>query len=120
VREPTEALDVEGLNIIIWKDYTMRAKTFWAVLIAVALVLIAAWAIDVDTSGKFKAPEIVADVKPGELPDVDVDTADIDIREKKAEVNIPDVDVNMKKTEVPYPSVDVQSPEENDRDRLDE
>lgn len=90
-------------------------KTLWAVIIAVILVLVAAWAIDFDTSGDLEMPEIRADVDAtgGELPEVDVDTADIEVRERAAQVDVPDVDVEMEERTFTYPDVDIQGPEEN-------
>ena len=93
----------------------MNMKTLWAVIIAVILVLVAAWAIDFDSSGDLEMPEIRADVDAtgGELPDIDADTADIEVEEKAAQVDIPDVDVDMEEETFTYPDVDIQGPEED-------
>lgn len=93
----------------------MSMKTFWAVIIAVILVLVAAWALDFDMAGDFEAPEIRADVDMigGEIPGVDMETADIEVEEKSASVEVPDVDVEMEERAFTYPDIDIESPEEN-------
>ena len=95
----------------------MSSKLLLTAAAAAAIVAFAAWAVDVDVSGDLEIPEVVADVdmRGGELPNVDVDTVDIDVQEKRASIPYPDVDVDVqeKQASIPYPDFEVTSPEEN-------
>jgi len=50
-------------------------------------------ACDVDQTKEAELPEV--DVKGGQAPEFDVETADVDVGTKKTEVEVPDVDVKM-------------------------
>lgn len=50
-------------------------------------------ACDVDQTKEAELPEV--DVKGGQMPEYDVETADVDVGTKKTEVEVPDVDVTM-------------------------
>lgn len=69
---------------------------------------------DVDVKDEGKLPDV--DVKGGEMPDVDVETPDVDVHAEEKEVTVPDVDVETEKTEVTVPDVDVTLPDENDNE----
>lgn len=66
------------------------------VVVLVALVLLAiAWAaglFQVNTDGQLKAPEV--NVEGGSVPDVNVETADIDVGTKTETIEVPTVDVS--------------------------
>ncbi len=67
-----------------------------AILVVVALVALAvAWAaglFNVDTSGSLKAPEV--EVSGGEVPNVDVEAADIDVGTRTETIEVPTVTVD--------------------------
>ena len=50
-------------------------------------------ACDVEQTQEGKLPEV--EVKGGQLPKYDVETADVDIGTKKVEITVPDVNVTM-------------------------
>ncbi len=50
-------------------------------------------ACDVDQTKEGDLPEV--DVKGGQMPEFDVETADVDVTTKKTTVEVPDVDVTM-------------------------
>lgn len=66
-----------------------------AVVALIALALLAiAWALglfNVETEGQLKAPEV--EVTGGEVPDVDVQAADIDVGTKETTVEVPTIEV---------------------------
>jgi hypothetical protein len=69
-----------------------RAIVLIAVVAVAALAL--AWALglfNLDTSGKLEAPRVA--VTGGEVPDVQVETADIDVGTKTTEIEVPTVEV---------------------------
>lgn len=55
------------------------------------------------------------DVKGGDLPNYNVETADVDVNTREATVTVPEVDVKKTETTVPVPNVDVTMPDEKDR-----
>ncbi len=83
------------------------------VLILIAVLVIAgiAWAaglFNVDTSGSLKAPQVT--VQGGEVPDVQVETAKVNVGSKEESVTVPDVHVDTKETSVTVPTVSVEKP----------
>ena len=50
-------------------------------------------ACDVDQTKEAELPEV--DVEGGQMPEYDVETADVDVGTKKTTVEVPDVDVKM-------------------------
>jgi len=50
-------------------------------------------ACDVDQTKEAELPEV--EVKGGQVPEFDVETADVDVGTKKTEIEVPDVDVKM-------------------------
>jgi hypothetical protein len=70
-----------------------RAIAIIAVIAVVALAL--AWVLglfNVDTSGRLVAPEVT--VEGGEVPNVDVETADIDVGTETTTIEVPTVDID--------------------------
>lgn len=64
------------------------------VLVVLALAVVA-WLtglIDFDASGELEAPKV--EVTGGEVPSVDVDTADIDVGTKTETIEVPTIDVD--------------------------
>jgi uncharacterized lipoprotein len=73
-------------------------------------------ACNVEKTQEGELPDVDVNAQGGELPAYDVETADVDVNTKPAEVTVPDVDVNVnsEKATVPVPDVDVNMPQEND------
>ena len=61
--------------------------------------------VDVDVDGDLKAPRVSVD--GGEVPDVDVDVADVDVGSKEVEVKVPDVDVDVKDETITVPTIEI-------------
>lgn len=61
-------------------------------------------------------PDVDVEVKGGNVPEYDVDAADVDVKAKETEVTVPDVDVNTEKKKVTVPDVDVNMPDEKAND----
>jgi hypothetical protein len=88
----------------------MRSKT--SILLAAAL-LVPLVGCQVRQTREAKAPEV--EVKGGQLPEYDVDTADVVISTTPRDITVPDVDVDVKgrETTVRVPKVDVIPPGES-------
>lgn len=69
---------------------------------------------DIDKTEEGRLPDVDVDVEGGKLPKYDVETADVEIGSKKAEITLPDVDVDVdtKKHEITVPDIDVTMPDE--------
>ena len=69
-------------------------RALWIILLVLIILGLIAWAmglLNFDASGELKAPDVK--VSGGEVPDVQVETGDIDVGTKKVEVPVPDVEV---------------------------
>lgn len=69
-------------------------RTALIIILLLALAALAAYALglfNVDASGDLKAPEV--EVSGGEVPDVQVETADVTVGEEPVTVDVPTVDV---------------------------
>jgi hypothetical protein len=88
----------------------MRSKI--ALLLAATLVL-PLTACQVRQTEEGELPEV--EVEGGNMPEYDVDAADVDVTTKPTDVTVPDVDVDVKAEErtINLPDVDVKSPDEN-------
>lgn len=81
-----------------------------AIIVIVALV-VAAFAfglINIDQVREAKAPDIKVETSGGQAPAFDVNTATIDIGEKKSTVKVPTVDVGSKDADVTMPTLSVE------------
>jgi hypothetical protein len=90
-------------------------RIFLTVIALVLLIAVGMWAVDIDLSGETRLPNVDVAVQGGELPEAEVNVADIEVEEKTADVAYPDVDVEMKEEEVTYPSIDIEAPDDYDR-----
>lgn len=91
---------------------TNAGKITMAVVLGGAAVFALVALTDVDVSGDMELPQI--ETSGGEMPDVDVNTADIQVRERQGSVDVPtDIDVETERRTFTYPDVDIDSPEEN-------
>ena len=80
------------------------------ILVVVAVLAVIAYALglfNVDTSGELKAPDVDVAVQGGEVPDVQVEGADVDVGTTTETVKLPDVDVKTTEEEVKLPDVDI-------------
>lgn len=73
-------------------------------------------ACNVEKTQEGELPDVDVNAKSGQLPEYEVETADVDVNTKETTVKVPDVDVDVSSNEatVPVPDVDVNMPEEND------
>ncbi|MGQ5700649.1 hypothetical protein ACUJ46_01160 [Sandaracinobacteroides sp. A072] len=65
------------------------------ILVAAVAVLALAWALglfNVDASGKLQAPDVK--IEGGEVPDVQVETADVSVGTETATIEVPTVDID--------------------------
>ena len=77
-------------------------KTSNAVLTGLAVAVIVAglaWAIDVDVSGETVLPNVDVEMTEGEMPEVDVETIDVDVERGEKEITVPYPDVNVEHEE---------------------
>jgi hypothetical protein len=101
----------------------MKTKNIVIGVVILAAVVVAAIAMNlINVKGEVKLPEVSADVKGGELPEVNVEKGalpDVDVDVKGGElpeVETPDVDVNVeeKPLTIPVPDVEITTPEEKE------
>lgn len=101
-------------------------KTSNAVLTGLAVAVVVAglaWAIDVDVSGETKLPTVEV-TEEGQMPDVAVDTVDIDVTRGERTINVPTVDmdertIEMQERTIPFPEVDVTHPDASAAEEVD-
>ena len=88
----------------------------WTVLLSTALFMLSLAACDVDQTKEAEMPDVDVEVKGGQMPEFEVETADIEVKKETAKIPYPDVDVDVKKkeAEVSYPSIDIEMPGEED------
>ena len=90
------------------------ARNMLVIAILAVLALIALFAfgiIDVDQTKEARLPDVKVEAEGGQLPGVDVDTADVSVGTTKETIELPEVDVKTKKETVELPSVDVKEAE---------
>jgi len=61
--------------------------------LAIGPMILGLAACDVDQTKEAELPEV--EVKGGQAPEFDVETADVDVGTEKKEIEVPDVDVKM-------------------------
>lgn len=73
---------------------------------------------DVKKTQKAELPEVDVDVEtePGQLPEYDVDWADVNVGTKTKTVKVPKVVVVMEEEEIEVPYIDVDMPNEKERE----
>ncbi|HEY0592776.1 MAG TPA: hypothetical protein VGF40_13480 [Thermoanaerobaculia bacterium] len=84
-------------------------KKFGIMILAILMVA-SLGACRVEKTEEGELPEV--EVKGGEMPKYDVDTADVDVTTSTATVTTPDVDVSTETAKVTVPDVDVTMPQE--------
>ena len=86
------------------------SRTIVIILVVVAVLAVLAYALglfNVDASGDLKAPDVDVAVEGGEMPNVQVETADIDVGTRTETVELPEVNVTTKEEQIKLPTVDV-------------
>lgn len=86
------------------------SRTIVIILVVVAVLAVLAYALglfNVDASGDLKAPDVDVAVEGGEMPNVQVETADVDVGTTTETVELPEVDVSTTTEEVKLPTIDV-------------
>jgi len=97
---------------------TSGARTGLIIAIVAILAIIAAFAfgiVDVDQTAKTKLPDV--EVQGGQMPEFDVEAADVDVGTTTTDVAVPTVDVDTKDVGVELPTVDIKradDPNKND------
>lgn len=86
------------------------------VLVAALGAVLSLSACNVEKTQEGELPEVDVNAQSGQLPEYEVETADVDVGTQPATVEVPnvDVDVNTREATIPVPDVDVDMPEEND------
>lgn len=87
------------------------------ILVVVAVLAVIAYAMglfNVDTSGELEAPDVDVTASGGEVPDVQVETADVDVGTQTETVKLPDVDVKTTEEKIKIPDVDIQPAGDDD------
>ncbi|HBR53157.1 MAG TPA: hypothetical protein EYN07_13895 [Flavobacteriaceae bacterium] len=72
---------------------------------------------DIDKKGKTELPEVdvEVDVEEGNLPEFDVDWADVDISTTTKMVEVPKVVVVMEEEEIEVPTIDIDMPDDTEK-----
>jgi hypothetical protein len=86
------------------------SRSIVIILVVVAVLAVIAYALglfNVDASGDLKAPDVDVAVEGGEVPDVQVEAADVDVGTTTETVKVPEIDVKTTDTEVKLPDVDI-------------
>lgn len=85
-------------------------RTIVIILVVIAVLALLAYALglfNVDTSGELEAPDVNITTQGGEVPDVQVEAADVDVGTTTETVKLPDVDVSTTEEKIKLPDVDI-------------
>jgi hypothetical protein len=85
---------VERRQTVVTENRSGAGRTILIIVLIALVALAIAWAaglFQVQTDGQLKAPDV--DVSGGEVPNVDVQAADVDIGTRTETVEVPTVDV---------------------------
>lgn len=86
-------------------------RTIVIILVVIAVLALLAYALglfNVDTSGELEAPDVNVTTEGGEVPDVQVETGDVDVGTTTETVKLPDVDVSTTEEKIKLPDVDIE------------
>ncbi len=78
-----------------------------------ALTMIMTTSCNIDKKGQTELPEVDVDVEEGNLPEFDVNWADIDVSTATRTVEVPKVVIVMEEEEVEVPTIDIDMPNED-------
>ena len=87
-------------------------KSFIALLALAVIAVGAYYFVDVDITKEARLPDVDVQVSGGQLPEAEVKTGSIEVKEDTATVKVPDVDVKMVDKDIKIPTIDVKGPEE--------
>lgn len=74
----------------------MRSQKSWmAFILLLALLTVFATGCRVRQTEEGELPDVDVSAEGGNMPEYDVDAADVDVKTEKREITVPDVDVNM-------------------------
>ena len=76
-----------------------------AVIVLLAVVGYALGLFNFDTSGNLKTPEV--SVSGGEIPEVQLETGNINVGSEEASVPVPNVDVTTDNVQIDVPTIDI-------------
>jgi len=85
-------------------------KTALPLLLSAALLSVSMTGCKVRQTQEGKMPDVDVNVKGGQAPKYDVDTAKVEVSTEKRDVNVPKVNVSTEKREVEVPKVNVKPP----------
>jgi hypothetical protein len=86
--------DPANRTVYVERSSPSGSRTLLYVIVVAVLLAAVAWALglfNVDTSGKLQAPRV--EVQGGEVPDVQVETADIEVGTKETTIEVPTIDI---------------------------
>jgi len=83
------------------------------ILPMVALAMITTTSCNIDKKGQTELPEMDVEVEEGNLPEFDVDWADVDVSTATKTVEVPKVIVVMEEEQVEVPTIDIDMPNED-------
>ena len=83
-------------------------KFFIATALATSLALTGC---SVEQTREAQVPDVDVRAEGGQMPQYDVDTADVDVTTERRNVSVPDVDVSTEEKQVEVPDVNVTMPE---------
>lgn len=92
----------------------LRKSAPFVLLLALGLTISTGCRVRQTEEGEM--PDVDVEVKGGNVPEYDVDAADVDVKARETEVTVPDVDVSTEKRKVTVPDVDVNMPGEDAND----
>ena len=75
--------------------------TILVLVVLAAIVGVATGFIDMTTSGQLKAPKVAVTAEGGEVPDVDLDTKELVVGTREANVGVPKLDIENSTIRVP-------------------
>ena len=81
----------------------------FGVLMAALTMVVALAACSVEHTEEGELPEV--NVEGGNMPEYDVDAADVDVTTDTATITVPDIDVSTDTATVTVPDVDVNPPQ---------
>lgn len=89
-----------------YEDSNSGKKIGTIVAVGAAVVILGAAAlylVDVDQTKEAQLPTVAVDVDSGQMPEFDVDVAEVNIGSKKVGVDVPTMDVETKTVEIEVP-----------------
>lgn len=88
----------------------MKLEKF--LLAATAAAVLVFSGCSVEQTKEAKLPDVNVQATEGQMPEYDVDTAEVEVTTEKKDVKVPDVDVSTETKKVDVPDVDVTMPKD--------